>query len=95
MGTPREVRKDTAKSLTFLRMQERKKKECRTITHIVKDGYQILGSPLHQKQEISDTARCVETALYVLRFCDLILHLYFDFNLNNFSNSTIHQLNVV
>jgi len=65
------------------------------ITHRVKDGYQNLGSPLHQKQEISDTARCMQTALYVLTFCDLILHLCFNFNLNNFSSSTIHQLTVV
>jgi hypothetical protein len=50
----------------------RTEKECRAITHRVQDGYQNRGSPLHQKQEISDTARCLETALYVLTFCDFI-----------------------
>ena len=55
--------------------------------------YQNPRSPLQQKQEISNTARCLETAFYILIFCVLTFHLYFNFNLNIFSN-TIHQLTV-
>jgi hypothetical protein len=48
-------------------------------------------TPLHHKQEISDTARCLEAAFYILTFYVLILHSWF--NMNNFSNTT-HQLTV-
>jgi hypothetical protein len=48
------------------------------------------GSPLHQKQNIFNAARCLETAFfYALTFYVLMLYLYFNFNLN-----TRHQLNV-
>ena len=52
------------------------------VTHGINSGYQNLGSPLHQKQEISNTARCLETAFYILTFHVVIRHLYF--NLNTF-----------
>ena len=61
-------------------------------THTVDIVYQNRGPPLHQKQEISNTARSLETAFHVLKFCVWILHLYI--NLNNFS-STIHQLTII
>jgi hypothetical protein len=68
--------------------------EYRTITRGVNIGYQNLGSPLHQKQEISSTGRCLETAFYILTFYVLILNLYLNFDLNNFSN-TVRQLPVI
>lgn len=42
--------------------------QCNSITHGADKLCQNLGSPLHQKQEIFDTARCLETAFYVLTF---------------------------
>jgi len=68
--------------------------QCRMITHGVNTGYQYLGSPLHYKQEVSNTARGLETALYILILYALILNLYFNFNLNKFSNSN-YQLTVI
>ena len=66
----------------------------RMITHGVNTGYQYLGSPLHYKQEVSNTVRCLETAPYIIIFYALVLKLYFNFNLNKFSNSN-YQLTVI
>jgi hypothetical protein len=38
-----------------------------TITHSVNIGYQSLGSPPPIKQEMLNTERCLETALYILK----------------------------
>jgi hypothetical protein len=42
--------------------------------HGVNILHQNLGSPLHQKQEITNTGRCLETTFYILTFYVLILH---------------------
>jgi len=63
--------------------------QCRMITHGVNTG-----SPLQYKQEVSNTVRCLETVLYILIFYALVLNLYFNFNLNKFSNSNC-QLTVI
>jgi hypothetical protein len=57
-------------------------------THGVKKGIKTTG--LHHKQEIYNTARCLETAFYTLTRNVLISPLYFNFNLNNFSNIINH-----
>jgi hypothetical protein len=54
---------------------------CGTVIYGVNILCQNSGSPLRQKQEISDTAVCLETAFYILAFYVLILYLHF--NLNN------------
>jgi len=51
----------------------------------------MLGSQLHQK-ELSDTARCLEAAVYILTFYVLIFHWHF--HPNNFNNIE-HQLTVI
>ena len=65
---------------------------CCTITHVVNIGCQDLGSPPHHKQEMSDTAGCLEESFlrsYVLSFnTTLVFNCN---NLNNFSTS-IHHL---
>jgi hypothetical protein len=43
------------------------------ITRGVNIGYQNLGSPLHEKQEISNTARCLEITFNMLTFYGLML----------------------
>jgi hypothetical protein len=67
---------------------------CRTITHGVRIVYQHFRSFLPHKQEVSDTANCLDTAFYILPFYVLMLRLYFNFNLNNFIN-IIHHLTVI
>jgi len=57
------------------------------VNHGVHIMYQYLGSLPHQKQGISNNARCLETALYILTFYTLILHLHF--NLIIFSTTSI------
>jgi len=52
------------------------------ITYGINIVYQNLGYSLHQKEEISNTARHLETAFYILTFHDVIHHMYC--NLNNF-----------
>jgi hypothetical protein len=68
------------------------KKECRTITHGVNIECQNFGSPLDQTQEISNIARCLETAFYILVFYVFLLYVYL--NMNTFSE-TLHQLTVL
>lgn len=48
--------------------------------------YNFYRSPVHQKQEVSNTSRCLEMASNVLTFYVLTLNLYFNLSLNNFSN---------
>jgi hypothetical protein len=46
-------------------------KQCSTITRAVSAGYQNTGSPLQHKQEISNTARCLEKSIlhsYILHY---------------------------
>jgi hypothetical protein len=50
--------------------------------HGVKIEYQNLWSSLHQKQKLSNTARCLEKSCYILTFYVVTLHLYFNFNPN-------------
>ena len=64
----------------------------RMITHGENLEHQNLGTPLHQKQEISNAARCLKTALYILTFHVLVFHLYLNNNLNNFKNTIHHWL---
>jgi hypothetical protein len=42
--------------------------KCITFSHGINTRYQHLGSPLHQKQDMSNTARSWEPAFYVLHF---------------------------
>jgi hypothetical protein len=51
--------------------------------------YGIYGPPFHKKQEIHTTERCVDTTFEILTFYVLKLHLYFNFNLNYFSNAIL------
>lgn len=44
----------------------------------------IIWSPLQQKQEISNTVRCLQIALYILTIYVQIFYMYF--NLSNFSD---------
>lgn len=64
----------------------------RSITRGVNIGYQDLWSSLHQNRKISNKAKCWKTAFYILTFYVVILHLYFNFNQNNFSNTYINWL---
>jgi hypothetical protein len=66
---------------------------CRTLIHAVNTSYQKLESSLHHKQEVANTLICMEIAFYILTSCVLVLHLYFNFSLNSFSN-IIYQLTV-
>ena len=59
-------------------------------THGVQKGIKTMG--LHHKQEISNTASCLETTFYARTMNVLISSLYFNFNLNNFSNIINHLL---
>ena len=59
---------------------------CRTFIRAVNAGYEMLESPLHHKQEVANTLICMEIAFYILTSCVLILHLYFNFILDSFSN---------
>ena len=36
---------------------------------------------------VRNAVRCVETAAYILMFCVLLIHLYVNFNVNDFSNN--------
>jgi hypothetical protein len=54
----------------------------RNDTHGVKIEYQNRGSPLQQKQKLSNTARCLEKSCYILTFYVLALHFHFNFNPN-------------
>ena len=62
----------------------------RMITCVKNLEHQNLGSPLHQKQEISNATRCLKTALYSLTFHALVFHLYFNYNMNNLKNAIHH-----
>jgi hypothetical protein len=53
-------------------------------THGAKIEYKKRGAPLHEKQKLSNTARCLETSCYILTFCAVTLHFYFNFNPNIF-----------
>lgn len=64
--------------------------QCRMSTHGVQKGIKTMG--LHHKQEISNTASCLETTFYARTMNVLISSLYFNFNLNNFSNIINHLL---
>ena len=46
----------------------------RMITCVKNLEHQNLGSPLHQKQEISNAPRCLKTALYSLTYHALVFH---------------------
>ena len=64
--------------------------QCRMSTHGENMCIKTMG--LHHKQEISNTARWVETAFYTLTLHVLTRPLYFHFNLNKFSNIMRHLL---
>jgi hypothetical protein len=66
---------------------------CGTISHGVNIRFQNLGSAVHHKHEIFNTAGSLKTAFHILAFHVLIFHLYFNFNRNNFSN-TVRQVAV-
>lgn len=68
------------------------KMECRTIAHGVYIGCQNSGSPLNQTQELSNTARCLETTFHILALYAFLLYMYL--YMNAFSD-TVHQLTVL
>lgn len=65
--------------------------QCRAIIYRVNIEYQNLWSPLHQKQESCNTARCLETDFYISKIYALIFYMYF--NVKNFSDA-VHRLTV-
>jgi hypothetical protein len=76
----------------LLTLSDRSELRYSTTTHGVHIGCENTVSLLLQKEEISDRARYLETALWIPTFC--VLRPYMYLNLNPFSDN-VHRLSVV